>query len=130
MCTKSQHPVEGKQMSSAQAAQLYVRGMIEVETRGWGDDDNALSRLGARYGLSKWTLNHLRTGRAKTVEAGVFARIRAAYLDLCERQVAKLQQQIAIEKAMGSDDHLEDLARQASDLAALVQAKKQMRADK
>lgn len=117
-------------MSSAQAAQMYVRQMIEVETRGWGHDENTLARLGERYGLSKWTLNHLRTGRAKTVEAGVFARIRAAYLDICERQVARLQQQIAIEKAMGWDDNLEGFAAEAEALAARIAAKKQMRAGK
>jgi cbb3-type cytochrome oxidase cytochrome c subunit len=127
-CSKSQH--QEREMSSAQAAQMYVRQMIEVETRGWGHDENTLARLGERYGLSKWTLNHLRTGRAKTVEAGVFARIRAAYIAVCESQIKKLEQQIAVEKAMGTDDHLEDLARQASDLAALVQAKKQIRAGK
>jgi hypothetical protein len=114
-------------MSSAQAATVYVRRMIEEEARGWGDNDNALSRLGARYGLPYWTLNNLRTGRAKTVEAGVFSRIRAAYLDVCERQVAKLQHQIAIEKATGSDDTFDDLAREAESLVARIKAKRAAR---
>lgn len=111
-------------MSSAEAATVYVRRMIESETRGWGDNDNAVSRLGARYGLPYWTLNNLRTGRAKTVEAGVFARIREAYIDLCERQVAKLQHEIAIEKALGNDEHLESLEVEASALAAKIKAKR------
>lgn len=108
-------------------AGTYVRRMVEREARGWGDQASAQERLEARYGLPFWTLEHLRTGRAKTVEAGLFARIRGAYLDLCERQVAKLQHEIAIERALSEDDTLEDLEREARTLAARIQAKKQAR---
>ena len=111
-------------MSSAELAAGYVRRMVQSETRGWGDQDSALARLEARYGIPFWSLNNLRTGRAKTVEAGLYARIRAAYIDLCERQVAKLQHEIAIEKALNEDDSLEDLERQAADLVAKVEARK------
>lgn len=111
-------------MSSAELAAGYVRRMVEKETRGWGDQESALSRLESRYGIPFHSMNHIRTGRAKTVEAGLFARIRGAYLDLCERQVAKLQHEIAIEKALNQYDTLEDLEREASDLAARIQAKK------
>lgn len=107
-----------------ETAGAYVRRMIEHEARGWGDQTSAVQRLGARYGLSFWALEHLRTGRAKTVEAGLFARIRAAYLDLCERQISKLQHEIAIEKAIVEDDSLEDLVREAEELAARIKEKK------
>ena len=109
-------------MSTVEEAGTYVRRMIEKETRGWGDQDGALSRLGARYGVSYWALERLRTGRAKTVEAGLFARIRAAYLDLCERQVAKLQHEIALEKAISGDDDLGGLEIEAARLAARIEA--------
>jgi hypothetical protein len=114
-------------MSSSDVAGDYVRRMIEHETRGWGDQHNALSRLEARYGLPFWSLRNLKSGRAKTVEAGLFARIRAAYIDLCERQVTKLQHEISIEKAMNEDDALEDLDREAGALAARIAAKKEAR---
>lgn len=126
-CRESKHQVHDT-MSSAQTATGYVRRMIEYETRGWGDMDNALSRLEVRYALPRWTLNNLRTGRAKSVEAGVFARIRAAYLDLCERQVEKLQHEIAIEKVLNEDDTFEDFEREAAALAARIAAKKAARA--
>lgn len=119
---------EQKDMSSAQVASGYVRRMVASETRGWGDQDNALARLEAKYGLPFWTLQNLRTGRAKTVEAGLFARIRGAYLDLCERQVEKLKHEIAIERALYEDDTIADLEREASRLAARIQAKKAARA--
>lgn len=114
-------------MSSTDVAGDYVRWMIEHETRGWGDQSNALSRLEARYGLPFWSLLNLKSGRAKTVEAGLYGRIRAAYLDLCERQVAKLQHEIAIEKALTEDDTLEDLEREARRLAARIAEKKTAR---
>jgi hypothetical protein len=112
---------EHELMCSADLATGYVRRMIEKETRGWGDQNNALHRLGNRYGLPFWSLHNIRIGRAKTVEAGLFDRIRAAYLDLCERQVRQLQHEIEIEKAKGGGDaSFEDLAREAEELAARV----------
>lgn len=125
-CKENEHQ-ERSVMSSAELATGYVRRMVEKESRGWGDQEGALGRLEARYGLPFWAMNNIRTGRAKTVEAGIFARIRGAYLDLCERQVAKLQHEISIEKALNEDDTLEDLEREARALAARIAAKKQER---
>lgn len=125
-CTKTEHQ-ERKVMSSAEMATGYVRRMVERESRGWGDQEGALGRLEQRYGISFWSLNNIRTGRAKTVEAGLFARIRGAYLDLCERQVAKLQHEIAIEKALNEDDTFEDLEREAARLAEEIAAKRAQR---
>ncbi len=113
-------------MSSADVASDYVRRMVQSESRGWGDDRNALQRIQSRYGLSFWTLNNLRTGRAKTIEANLFSRIRSAYLDLCERQIRLLQHEIAVEKAKSPDDNLEDFEREAAALAARLQARKAM----
>lgn len=124
-CKEFEH--EEREMSSADVASDYVRRMVEQESKGWGDQENALSRLEARYGLPFWSLNHIRTGRAKTVEAGLFARIRGAYLDLCERQITKLQHEVAVEKALNNDDSLQDLEREAEELAARIAARKAAR---
>ncbi|TIW28712.1 MAG: hypothetical protein E5V63_04340 [Mesorhizobium sp.] len=128
MCRESKCQVH--EMSSAEVATGYVRRMIEFETRGRGDLENVLSRLEVKYALPRWTVNNLRTGRAKSVEAGIFARIRAAYLDVCVRQVEKLQHEIAIEKVLNEDDTFEDLEREAAALAARIAAKKAARAVK
>lgn len=122
-CRKSQQSVS--EMSSAQIAAGYVRRMVEEETRGWGDQKNALDRVCRRNGLPFGTMENLRTGRVKSVEAGLMARIRGAYLDLCQRQVARLQHTIAVEKAKHEDDDLADLAADAAALAARIQAKKE-----
>jgi hypothetical protein len=113
-----------QKMSTVETAGVYVRRLFERETRGWGDQTNAGRRLEARYGIRFNTLEHLRTGRAKSVDAGLFTRIRAAYLDLCERQVRLLQEEIATQKAIYGDDDYSDLDTAASELAARVQAKK------
>lgn len=108
---------------SAATATSYVRQMIQAESRGPGDTESAMTRLEMRYGIGFWTMDRLRKGRAKTCDASIFQQLRFAYLDLCARQVNKLQQQIAIEKATG-DDTLEDLEREAVALAARIAAKK------
>jgi hypothetical protein len=102
----------------------YVRGMLKKETEGWGDNANALKRLSRRYGLSYWTMNNLRIGRSKTVDASVYQRIRSAYLDICERQIARLQHELELEKAGNVDVDMEDFEREASQLLAKVREAK------
>ena len=112
------------QMSTAVEARSYVRLMIENEAKGWGDQTNALSRIERRYGIPFWSLNNLRIGRAKTVEAGLFQKIRRAYIDMCERQLAKLAHAIAIERARDASDVNEDLAAEINRLAEKISASK------
>lgn len=119
MSTNSIDPV---QPMTVEAASYYASRLIEEEQRG-SDVEAALYRLEQRYGLSPNQVMHLRSRRAKSCDVGLFARLRSAYLDLCERQVGKLQHEIAITKAT-TDDDLEDLVREAADLAAKIQAKK------
>lgn len=107
---------------TVEAACDYASRLVELETRG-SDTDAALHRLEQRYGLSPNQIIHLRSRRAKSCDVSLFARLRGAYLDLCERQVSKLQHEIAIERATG-DDTLEDLETEARALAAKIQAKK------
>ena len=64
-------------MSVAEASR-HVQLMLAKESKGWGDHSRALETLARRYGLSKWTLEHLRKGRAKTVSAAIRDRIRSA----------------------------------------------------
>ena len=113
---------DAPQWSQARAVK-YARRIVEAESRAPNDADAAMSRLEQRYGIGFWTLHHLWKGNAKTCDVGLYARLRAVYLDLCESQVTKLQHEIAIEKATG-DDTLEDLESEAVALAAKIQAKK------
>lgn len=120
--TKSTKPLHLVQPMTVEAASDYASRLLEFEQRG-SDTESALSRLEKRYGFSPNQIIHLRSGRAKSCDVGLFARLRAAYLDLCERQVTKLQHEIAITKAT-SDDTLEDLVAEADSLAQKIKARK------
>lgn len=52
------------------------------------------------------------------------ARVRAAYLDICERELAKLQHEIEVERAIAGDDAVDDLVREAETLLARIQEKR------
>jgi uncharacterized protein YnzC (UPF0291/DUF896 family) len=108
---------------SVEAATDYVRTMVQRESRGPGDLDNAMQRLEQRYGLPFWSLWYLRKGKAKTVEASLLARIRGAYLDMCQRQANTLLHEIKVEAATGNDLD-SDIAAELEALLAKIQAKK------
>ncbi|MFE0233486.1 hypothetical protein ACFW0F_06065 [Brucella anthropi] len=111
-------------MSRCETAGRYVRQMVEKESKGWGDEAEALKRLSSRYRISFWTLNNLRIRRAKSVNEEVFPRIRAAYLDFCEKHIARLQHELELEKAVNVDADMEDFMGEASQLLAKVREAK------
>lgn len=100
----------------------YARKMVERESRGNGDQLNALERVGRRCGMTARSLRRLINGETKDPGLSVFARVRSAYLDYCARQIAELQHEIEVEKArIGGDDTFADLAAEAELLAAKVE---------
>lgn len=111
-------------MSSASEATSYVRRMVEREYRGNGDLGGAVERICRKSGLEYWPVEHLRRGKAKTVDAGLFKRIRSAYINYCEQQVAQLQHEIRIERAIADNDDLEQLEIEAAALAAKIEEKR------
>jgi hypothetical protein len=123
MCRETQHQ-ERKVVSSAQMATGYVRRMVENEVRGWGDQENALQRLATRYRVPFWTLNNIRTGRAKTVDAGVYETIKTAFADHCARQAARLLHEAETAKAVNPDVPLDDIEDQIRALVARLETAK------
>ena len=114
----SQHLV--REMTTATRDQ--INRMIALESRGWGDQKAALERIARRHSLPFWSLEHART-RAKDFKAGFAAKVRAAYVAECERQIKKLEHELAMERAMGgNDDALETAERTARELLAKVEA--------
>jgi len=108
-------------MSTALASE-YVRKMVERETAGNGDVENAIRRLARKHSLSFWQLMHLRAGRAKSITVDAFWSIRAAYLDYCEQQISDLKKEV--EEVRGSDARFEDLVGEVEALMAKVKAAK------
>ena len=109
-------------MSSAEMAAGYVRRMVESETRGWGDTKSALHRLGVKYGLSFWTLDNLRTGRSKTVEATVFNKIKSAYAEQCRRQAERLLHEADMAMVGNPNDDVAAIQDQIRALVAQLEA--------
>jgi hypothetical protein len=128
---KSEHPVhrmsveayDPHMLFSTKRAERMAKRLIEAETRPDRDAEDVASAIERRWGIGFWQLAHLAKGRAKTCDIALFGRMRGAYIELCERQVTKLQQEIAIEKAIG-DDTLEHLEEEARALAAKISARK------
>lgn len=109
---------------SANTASEYVRAMIHIEANGPGDSERAMRRLENRYGVSYWTLDHLRKRRAKTIEAGLYDRVRLAFIAHCERKAKLLLEQAETALALGADDNVQDIANQVQALAARLAAAK------
>lgn len=124
MSPNSKHPVHP--MSAAAATEI-VRKMIYEETRATGDTELAMRRIARRFGIGFWTLDHLRKGRAKTCDAGLMARIRNAYIDLCQSQIEHLQHEIEVERSISDDDTLADLELEIAALAQKIQARRATR---
>lgn len=118
-----------KTMSTAIATE-YVRKMVERETAGNGDVENAVRRIARRHGLSFWQIMHLRAGRAKSVTIEAYTAIRQAYLDYCEAEVRALQEEIRLDREKHEASHdLRDLEFEAQALAEKVRlAKERLRA--
>ena len=111
------------QPMTLEAASDYARQLVDLEARGRGDTEGALFRLEQRYGLGPNQIMHLASGRAKSCDVSLFAKLRLAYLDLCAANVRKLQLKIAIEEATGDDSNT-DLADRLRALATEIEAKK------
>lgn len=105
-------------------AAQYGRKAVEIESRGNGDQLNALERVGRECGLKARALRRIINGET-TPTLPVFLRIRAAYLSVCERQIRKLEQEIAIEKARFGDAAFADLDSEISSLASKIRTAKE-----
>jgi hypothetical protein len=116
-----QKNLELRQVSTVDLAADYAGRLIAQETHALGGDtDEAMRRVEAKYGVGYWTLWGLRYKRPKAVSADLFTRLRGAYLSACERQLANLQHEIAIERARCGHDLDADLLAEAETLLAKI----------
>lgn len=82
----------------------WARKLVQHESHGPGDTNNALRRLSARYHISYSTLWALRYRKPKEMVVSVFTRIQAAYLAECQRQLKRLEHEIEITRAVAGPD--------------------------
>ncbi|WP_313610765.1 hypothetical protein, partial [Rhizobium sp.] len=112
------------EMFSPELARDYGRRMLEMESRGNGDQLNALERIGREVGLKPRAVRRLINGETQPT-LSVFARLRAGYLNLCERQINRLQHDVAVEKARFGDAAFAGLDHEIQALAEKVHRAKE-----
>lgn len=103
----------------------YARKMIERESRGSGDQLNALEKVGRACGMTPRSLRRLINGETKDPGLTVFGRVRAAYLELCDRQIKQLQHEVETDKVrFGDATAFADLDHEIEALAAKLRKAK------
>ncbi|TQX91283.1 hypothetical protein EQW76_00655 [Rhizobium sp. rho-13.1] len=111
------------EMFSAGVAAQYARKMVEIESRGNGDQLNALERVGRVCGLKSRALRRIINGETSP-SLSVFASIRAGYLNLCERQIERLRHEVETDKVRYGDAAFADLDEEIETLAEKVRQAK------
>jgi polyhydroxyalkanoate synthesis regulator phasin len=102
--------------SATDEAKRLVNELIRIESRGAGDTENAMRRLGNRYGLPWRVFWTVRYRTPKDVLAGVLQRLREAHAAESRRQITRMAHELEMARASGV--HVEDLADQVAALAA------------
>lgn len=82
-------------------AQKWANDLVQRESRGNGDTENAMRRLDARLGISWRTFWSLRYRPPKDILIGTYMGLKHAYEAECERQARLLRHELEITKAKG-----------------------------
>ena len=92
----------------------WSKSLTRMRARGPGDTENAMRAIERDYGVDYWTLWRLRYRRSALKDIGVTAymKLKAAYQAECERQLRKLQHDIArTEATAGANRTVVDAAK-------------------
>lgn len=95
MCKKGDTPVQ-----EIVAARQWADAMVQRESRGSGDLENAMRRLETRYGIPWRTFWMLRYRPPHDIAASIFMKLFAAYRAECERQMRQLRHELEITEAI------------------------------
>lgn len=98
-------------------ARDWVAKLIRLESRGAGDQEDAMRRLSVRYGIDRYEFWKIKYRPPKDVGVRLFLRLRAAYLAECDRQMEKLKNELEVARLKGVP--VADLADQAEALVAI-----------
>jgi hypothetical protein len=85
-----------EKMSAIDDAQFWAKQMVQRESRGCGDLENAMHRLETRYGISWRTFWSLKYRPPADVFVGVYLKLKSAYEAECDRQERMLRDERAI----------------------------------
>lgn len=111
--------------SLGNAARKYARKMVELESRGNGDQLNAMQRVGSDCGMTSRSIRRLINGETKDPGVSIFARVYAAYLEVCERHIQKLTRELEESKQGLSDAAFADFDTEIASLRKKLNAAKE-----
>jgi hypothetical protein len=87
-------------------AATWSKDLTRMKARGPGDTENAMRSIAREYSIDYgflWSLRYRRE-RLRIISVSVYEAIRAAYRAECERQLRKLENEIArTEQVAGAD---------------------------
>lgn len=118
-----------KAMSSLSAfgpkeAAMFAQKMIETESRGNGDQMNAMERVAKRCGVTSRQLRRFLAGDIKRPGWDLIQGIHVGFFGLLESKVKALQHEIEVCKTRYGSAHFEDLDDQTEALVAEVETRK------
>lgn len=89
-------------------AAMWSKDLTRMKARGPGDTENAMRNVAREYNIDYgflWSLRY-RRDRLRIISVSVYETIRAAYRAECERQMRKLENEIArTEQVAGADSN-------------------------
>lgn len=107
-------------LSAADEAKRLVNELLRLESRGPGDLEGAMRRIGNRYGIPWRTLWAIRYRTPRDVFVGVFEKIKEAHRAECRRQIERMAHELQIARSKGV--HVEDLEDQVRALRDELEA--------
>ena len=105
----------------SESAAEYAKRLYRSEYGSWGDEVTALEKIGRWVGMSPRSVKRLIKGETKSVSEAIRDKFRRVYIAECERQLARLQQVLEIERARDNaldSDILAEVRRLAEKIAA------------
>lgn len=100
----SEKPVcNGAKMTAIAQARGWANALVQRETRGNGDTENAMRRLESRYGIPWRTFWTLRYRPPTEIFQSTYERLWAAYQAECDRQMRLLKHELEITRLTAPD---------------------------
>jgi hypothetical protein len=99
VCQKFSQDLQMSPTAFVEEAADKAKWLVQRETRGPGDLDNAMRRLEARYGIPFATFYNLRYRKPKEIFVSAYIAVLAAYEAERERQQRLLEHERTIETA-------------------------------
>lgn len=109
-----------------------IRKVAALNSRGWGDNIEALRRFCEVYRLNFWTFDRIRNDRAKTISGGLLLQLRSAYSDFLKAHQQEISEEIdrvdrLLEAEQAFDGDISDIVDEIARIEARLEEIKRKR---